>query len=73
MALLAPTNAIGRCQIIPNRGPHSQVFIDEQLARALVILGKINYDASYGPNAKVYRPINPATAEMVASWLGPNA
>jgi len=69
MAMLAPKHAVGKTQIIPSRGPHSQVYVEDDLAYALVTLGLINYDPDYGPNARVYRPTRPANEATVRSWL----
>ena len=67
---MAPENAVGREQIIPNVGAHENIYVTHEQVVALVSFGHIRYDADYGPNAKVYRPANEADAAKVRSWLG---
>lgn len=67
--ILAPTTASGREQIIPNFGAHEQIYVSHEAIAALVGFGHIRYDADYGPNAKVYRPVKHADADTVRSWI----
>ena len=69
MARLAPPEAMGRDQIIPSRGDHEQIYPTKEQIRALVALGKIDYDEEYGPGARVYRPVGAADAKEVSSWM----
>lgn len=71
MGFLAPPGAVGRTQIIPNRGPHEQIYVDEETIGALVWMCLVNYDPEYGPGAKVYRPVGEADADEVRTWIGP--
>lgn len=65
----APEGAIGPLQIIPNRGPHEQIYVEKQTLKDLVLFGLVKYEPDYGPNANVYRPINAADTEEVRSWI----
>lgn len=67
---VAPLEAVGAPQIIPNRGAHEQIMVSAILARDMALLGLIQYDPEYGPGAHVYRPIGPADTEKVRSWIG---
>lgn len=67
---LAPEGAPGKEQIIPNLGAHEQIYPTHEQIVALVSFGHIYYDPEYGPNAKVYRPVEHSDAEKVRSWLG---
>lgn len=67
--MLAPETNPGREQIIPNNGPHEQIYIERETAEILVFLELIEYDPHYGPNAKVYRPVDFVDAKTVRSWL----
>jgi hypothetical protein len=66
---LAPEDNCGTPQMIPTRGPHEQIPIGNHQAAALVLMGLIEYDPDYGPNAKVYRPVNPADAATMRRWI----
>lgn len=70
MPSLAPPTAMGRTQIIPSCGPHTQVYCSELTAKTLVMLGLIDYDPDYGPNARVYRPVHRVSGETVQGWVG---
>lgn len=67
--MFAPPQNPGRKQVIPTYGAHEQIYITDEQEYALVWLSFIYYDADYGPNAKVYRPVKPCTADVVRSWL----
>lgn len=66
----APPFACGEPQVIPNRGPHIQLYIDPDVIKQMVYVGLVRYDPEYGPGARVYRPTMPADAAKVMSWIG---
>ena len=68
--MVAPDGAVGRTQIIPNSGPHTQIYVEDNVAKFLALVGDISYDPDYGPGARVYRPTRElTTAEVIRSWL----
>lgn len=69
-AQLAPEGNMGPTQIIPTRGPHEQIYVDQPMVRVLLMLELVQHEPEYGPNANVYRPKKPADAEKIKSWLG---
>lgn len=66
---LAPVDAFGKEQIMPNRGPHIPVYANHDAIVALVVFGIIKYDEDYGPRARVYRPVGAADTDKIRSWL----
>lgn len=70
MGELAPSDAPGRTQIIPDRGAHTQLYVSDDVAAMLVYLGFVYYAADYGPNARVYRPCEGVTFEAILRIIG---
>ncbi len=66
---MAPETAVGVEQIIPTLGEHEQILADHETIEALVVWGLVRYEPDYGPNAKVYRPVEHADADKVRSWI----
>ena len=69
MRCFAPRNNPGAPQIIPNRGAHDQILVNEMEIYSLLLLEAIEYEPEYGPNAKVYRPVGPADTDTILGWL----
>lgn len=67
--LIAPPGRPGPIQIIPNIGPHEQIYTSQEQIESLVLIGLISYEPDYGPNANVYTPTRWANAAEVRSWI----